>query len=303
MKNVLISLVKLSAFVLAVAAIPAVMKLDQKWILPALFTLNFSIAASYVLSGFTAGMAVLVISFVAYIFAFLRFTSLKADLWTLIVDAVIAVVVFIIVKKYDEASAYHKSSMNDELKKLEGGHDALIKQKISLEAGLVSNREKAEKYRKLDEIRAGIGRFEMFSEKMRYLLKSVISVFHCDKKITLFLIRENKSIKISADKENDVMIAERDAESLYLKNFDEWVISSRKSIIISDMHKEIRFKDDKSTEIRSLISVPVFAGSELVGLLKITSDSPAVFSQEDLRFLDMVGAVAGKVLEVEEYAK
>ncbi|HNZ28756.1 MAG TPA: hypothetical protein PKJ42_02065, partial [Candidatus Goldiibacteriota bacterium] len=142
MKNVLISLVKLSAFVLAVATIPAVMKLDQKWILPALFTLNFSIAASYVLSGFTAGMAVLVISFVAYIFAFLRFTSLKADLWTLIVDAVIAVVVFIIVKKYDEASAYHKSSMNDELKKLEGGHDALIKQKISLEAGLVSNREK-----------------------------------------------------------------------------------------------------------------------------------------------------------------
>ncbi|MBN2754509.1 MAG: GAF domain-containing protein [Candidatus Goldbacteria bacterium] len=303
MKNVTGNIIKVFAFLLAIASIPAVMKLGPKWILPVLFILNFSIAAAYVLSGFIAGAAVLLISSAAYVLAFLRLTSMKAETWPLIVDAVIAVAVFMIVKKYDEASNYHKSSMSDELKKLEGEHDALIKHKISLEAGLKGNRGKAEKYQKLDEIRCGIGRYEMFSDKMRYLLKSIISVFHCDKKITLFLIKENKSVKISADKENDVMIAERDAESLYLKNFDEWVISSKKSIIISDMHKEIRFKDDKSSEIRSLISVPVFAGSEIVGLLKITSDSPAVFSQEDLRFLDMVGAVAGKVLEVEEYAK
>ena len=303
MKNVLLNLVKLSAFVLAIAAIPAVMKLEPKWILPVLFVLNFSIAAAYVLSGFTAGMAVLFISSAAYVFAFLRFTALKAEIWPVIVDAVIAVAVFFIVKKYDEASSYHKSSMSDELKKLEGEHDALIKHKISLEAGLLANRDKAEKYKKLDEIRCGIGRYEMFSDKMRYLLKSIISIFHSEKRITLFLIKENKSIKISADKENDIMVAERDAESLYLKNFDEWIISSRKSIIISDMNKEIRFKEDKCDGIRSLIGVPVFAGSEIVGLLKITSDSPSVFNQEDLRFLDMVGAVAGKVLEVEEYAK
>ncbi|PKL92369.1 MAG: hypothetical protein CVV21_03400 [Candidatus Goldiibacteriota bacterium HGW-Goldbacteria-1] len=303
MKNVLENLVKVSAFILAIAAIPAVMKLGPKWILPVLFILNFSIAAAYVLSGFIAGMTVLFISSAAYILAFLRLTALKAEIWPVIADAVIAIAVFMIVKKYDEASSYHKSSMSDELKKLEGEHDALIKHKISLEAGLQANRDKAEKYKKLDEIRCGIGRYEMFSDKMRYLLKSIISIFHSDKKITLFLIKENKSIKISADRENDVMVAERDAESLYLKNFDEWIISSKKSIIISDMNKEIRFKEHKSDDIRSLIGVPVFAGSEIVGLLKITSASPSVFNQEDLRFLDMVGAVAGKVLEVEEYAK
>jgi hypothetical protein len=303
MKNVLANSVKMLIFLSALFCCYAVFKVPVTWLLTILFIFNFSVAGGYVLLGFTSSMVVLSVALFCYVMAIMKGIGAHMPLWPFFVELGILLSVFFIVKKSEDVNSYLMNSLSDELKNLEGENDSLLIHKKQIEIGMDSNREKLVKYEKLHEIHENIKEFGMFSEKMRYVLKNIINIFHSEKMITLYLIKEHKSIKITADKENDMMVAEKDQEGLYLKNFDEWVINNKKSIIISDMHKEIRFKTEEQNNARSLISVPVFSSDEVVGILKITSEKSTAFTQEDLRFLDLVAAMIGKVLEVENYAK
>jgi transcriptional regulator with GAF, ATPase, and Fis domain len=198
-----------------------------------------------------------------------------------------------------ESNSYQLYTAQDALKTLEGEYNAMLKEELNLATAIEANRAKLDKYRKLKEIHEALKNHTIFSGKLRSILRNVISIFHQEKSIVLFLIKDGKFLKAEADKNDDMLVGEPDQESLYLKNFDEWIIKNRKSIIISDMQKEIRFKAGEDNKIRSLIAVPVFINDETAGVLRISSDKAGCFNQEDLRFLDLIAEMIGKVLKEE----
>jgi hypothetical protein len=302
MKKVLENLARLFVFLAAAAMAASIFVLpSHTWWQPALFCSTFVVVGGYLLLGPMAGTIFLIYSTVLYVLAVFKAVSGEAQMLPVIAGLVILYISFFIVKKTADSSVFMLSSTQDQLKTLEGDYAAMIIEKKNLSGGLEANRVKLEKYVKLKEIYDSLSSETDFSSKMRHIMRNVIDIFHREKSISLFLTKSDKVMKIMADKKDDLLTGEPDVESLYLKNFDEFILRNRKSIIITDMEKEIRFKSEGDDNIRSLISVPVFVKENVVGILRVNSDQPGCFNQEDLRFLDIISSMVGRVLEEEKY--
>jgi hypothetical protein len=302
MKKVFENLARLFVFLAAAAMAASIFVLpSHTWWQPALFCSTFVVVGAYLLLGPMAGTIFLIYSTVLYVLAIFKAVSGEAQMIPVIAGLVILYISFFIVKKTADSSVFMLSSTQDQLKTLEGDYAAMIIEKKNLTGGLESNRVKLEKYIKLKEIYDSLSSEPDFSSKMRHILRNVIDIFHREKSISLFLTKSDKVMKVMADKKDDLLTGEPDVESLYLKNFDEFILRNRKSIIITDMDKEIRFKSEGDDSIRSLISVPVFVKENVVGILRVNSDQPGCFNQEDLRFLDIISSMVGRVLEEEKY--
>lgn len=284
-----------------IASVFLFFKVHPEWKITLLFSLNLSLVAASVLVGPVIGAAVLIISGLLHAFMVLKAISLKMEILAVLLSLAVSVAAYMLLRRVDETEDYRIFAINDEIKELQAVHDQAIIEEKSLRTAAEANRAKLEKYAKLEVIYDGLSDHESFNSKVRYILRNVITVFHKEKAIILMLVKDGKFIKIEADMEADMMTAEADEESLFLKNFDRWVMESKRGIIIADMKKEVRFKSDGDANLRSIICVPVIAAGEVAGVLRISSDSAGAFNQEDLRFLDLISEVIGKLI-LEGYA-
>lgn len=291
-------------FIVIIWVIPAaylLFLLPKEWWLTIVFSCNFPLIAGYVLFGPIAASVIMAGALIVNLLAILKILSLNINILPFLISAGFFIIVFFLLKQSDDIRKYNLFSAQDEIKILEGETAILIKEEENLAQSIRANKERLEKYKKLQEIQDGLKDHQIFSGKIRYILRNIISIFHQEKSIVLFLLKDGKFLKVEADKNEDMLIGEKDQESLYLQNFDEWVKVNKKALIISDMYKDVRFKADEKDKIRSLISVPVFIRDELAGVLRISSYEAGCFNQEDLRFLDLVAEMIGKVLEREMF--
>jgi putative methionine-R-sulfoxide reductase with GAF domain len=302
MKNPFELLLKIAVFVIALAVMVLLFVLPDTWWQPLLFCFTFSIIAGYLLVGGIIGTVMLILGTVMYAFLFIKAFAGELPMIPVVSGIVIMYACYFIVKNVGDTSAYLLSTANDSLKSLEGDYNSMIIERKSLSTALEANRLKLDKFVKLQTVFEKLKDHPDFSSKIRHMLKNIVELFHQDRSISLFLTKQDKVMKVMADKKDDLLVGERDVESLYLKNFDEFILNNKKSIIITDMAREIRFKAAPGENIRALISVPVFCKDQIAGILRVTSEESGVFNQEDLRFLDIIGGMIGKVLEVEQYA-
>lgn len=304
MKNALELTAKILVFIVAAGAAAALFILPSStWWQPVLFSYTFVIIGGYLLITPIAGTIFLIFGTVLYVLAFFKAMSGELSMNAVLSGAAIMYACYFIIKKVGDTSSHMLSNGHDSMKSLEGDFAAMIIEKKNMLSGVEANKHKLVKYEKLKEIYGALKAFPDFSGKMRHLLKNVVEIFHKDKSIALFLTKQDKVMKVLADKKDDFLVGERDVESLYLKNFDEFTLHNKKSIIITDMAKEIRFKTEGGDDMRSLISVPVFVKDDVVGILRVNSNEPGCFNQEDLRFLDIIGGMVGKVLAEEKYVQ
>ena len=301
MKNALENTVKTLIVLTAIGSCVMIFKAPQQWWIVAMFMTAFVLAASFAVMGEMASFIFGVVAAVVIVTAFIRAAGAGLPILPFIIETIIVIASYMLVRRVSETNMYYISSIDDELKACEGNYNSLLLEEKNLQTAQQTNKDKLEKYRKLHEIKERLKAFTVFSDKIRFVLRNIIHVFHSEKTISLFLLKEEKYMRIEASKEEDMMVGERDQESLYLKNFDEWVISNKRSVLISDMRKEMRFRTDNGEKIRSLISVPVISKDSVVGLLRIVSEEANCFTQEDLRFLDLIADMNAKLLEEEKY--
>jgi L-methionine (R)-S-oxide reductase len=72
--------------------------------------------------------------------------------------------------------------------------------------------------------------------------------------------------------------------------------SSGKTVVVDDVHSDPRYLAC-STETKSEIVVPIFAGGKVVGELDVDSHFPAAFAGEDRALVEHCAALVGKALE------
>ncbi|MCX5712326.1 MAG: sensor domain-containing diguanylate cyclase [Candidatus Omnitrophica bacterium] len=102
-----------------------------------------------------------------------------------------------------------------------------------------------------------------------------------------------------------VFTAKKEDEELVIKAkegdiFDFWVLRHTSPLIVEDARKDFRFDPEKlkSQAVRpvlSLISAPFVSENRLLGILRLDSQHPNFYTQDDLRFLATIcelGAVA-----------
>ncbi len=81
--------------------------------------------------------------------------------------------------------------------------------------------------------------------------------------------------------------------------FDEWVARHNKRLIVSDTHQDFRFDINQTLKqeiVRSLIAVPLLHGGRVMGTLRINAARREAFTNEDLRLLDAIGALASSAI-------
>ena len=72
--------------------------------------------------------------------------------------------------------------------------------------------------------------------------------------------------------------------------FDRYVLRTHAPLIVSDARRDFRFTVTASAEraISSVIACPLFLGQSPAGVLRLDSAQPGVYTQDDLRFLDIL---------------
>jgi diguanylate cyclase (GGDEF)-like protein len=81
--------------------------------------------------------------------------------------------------------------------------------------------------------------------------------------------------------------------------FDFWAVKNRKRLIVTDSHQDFRFdlnETARQEHIRGLILAPLYHEGRVVGTLRINSSRPNAFSNDDLRLLDAIAALASSAL-------
>ncbi len=303
MRNYFENTLKLIVFAVGILITFFLFKLEPSWWLAFLFSYNFILIGGYILMGGIASIGFLVFIIIIYIITFMRVLAAKMSVAPFFVELLISITVYYLIKKSSDINKYYIFTMEDKLKILEGEFNSLIVEEKNLRIGHEANIEKLNKYKKLKEIYETTKDVKVFSDKIRKILASTVHIFHKEKSVSLFLIKENRFMKVVSDGKEDMFVGEKDKESLYLKNFDEWVINNKKSLIISDIYKDVRFTSEESENIKSLISVPLSLSEKLIGILRVTSENLNGFSHEDVRFLDIIAAMIGRILAEEKYAE
>jgi len=80
--------------------------------------------------------------------------------------------------------------------------------------------------------------------------------------------------------------------------FDYWVLKKHQRLIVGDAHQDFRFdlKETSKKTIRSLIMVPLLHEGRVIGTLRINSQEPQTFTNDDLRLLDTISVLASSAL-------
>ena len=88
--------------------------------------------------------------------------------------------------------------------------------------------------------------------------------------------------------------------------FDRYVLRTHRPLLVNDVRSDFRFTVAPATErpIRSVIACPLLLGRSPDGVLRLDSAHPAAYTQEDLRFLDIVlDLVAAAIANAKLFAR
>ena len=104
----------------------------------------------------------------------------------------------------------------------------------------------------------------------------------------LFLVdTERQELSLVASKKREAAPTIR---AKHGDQFDRHVLRSHRPLLVNDVRRDFRFTVTESAEraISSVIACPLLLGQSPAGVLRLDSAQPAAYTQDDLRFLDIL---------------
>lgn len=185
---------------------------------------------------------------------------------------------------------------------------SLRSEKLEEETNLLTNEVK-EKNRSITALEEKLARYSALREVAEslgaVLSRDDVSAMLIEKTLKV-LGRRGRALLFFTDPDSqDIMLlasSARDEAVIKTKKgdiFDRWILRYRKPLIIEDVKKDFRFPAEGISQARgvfnSLIATPLVSENNTIGVLRVDSMKEFVFSQDDLRLLDIIanlGAVA-----------
>ncbi len=81
--------------------------------------------------------------------------------------------------------------------------------------------------------------------------------------------------------------------------FDQWVMKRSRPLIIEDSMNDFRFstfRRDPTLKLRSVCACPLMTENKVLGVLRVSSRAPLVFSSDDLHSLDIISGLGAVTL-------
>ncbi len=104
----------------------------------------------------------------------------------------------------------------------------------------------------------------------------------------VFLVdKEEQELSLVASKKRDATVTIR---AKHGDQFDRYVLRTHRPLLVNDVRRDFRFTVNVALErpVGAVIACPLLLGASPEGLLRLDSAQPGVYTQDDLRFLDIL---------------
>ena len=112
-----------------------------------------------------------------------------------------------------------------------------------------------------------------------------------DVALLFFVDRERQELALFASRKRETLPPIR---AKHGDQFDRHVLRSRRPLIVNDVRRDFRFPGaaglaaTQERPVSSVIACPLFVDQSPEGVLRLDSSQPAAYTQDDLRFLDIL---------------
>ncbi|MFA6321551.1 MAG: sensor domain-containing diguanylate cyclase [Candidatus Omnitrophota bacterium] len=156
--------------------------------------------------------------------------------------------------------------------------------------------EKLKKYAVLKDVIDSFSTQLLIDDTKKVIMDKAAATIGKPGRILLFLV--------DTDKQELMLSASQGAERVAAKKgdlFDRWVLKNRKSLIVEDIVTDFRFSTDNHSDLkkifRSLIETPLMSGDKVTGILRMDNAREFVYTQDDLRLLDIIADLGAISIE------
>jgi len=77
----------------------------------------------------------------------------------------------------------------------------------------------------------------------------------------------------------------------------DWILQNPRPLVISDTAQERRFPESRKKGIRAIVALPLMSKDKVIGLLRVNSQTPREFGQEELDLLSNFASQSAKAIE------
>ncbi len=250
-----------------------------------LFFLPLSLSAVLLGLNATAALSVLVISI-----ALLNLLSASAPVWVLTVFILGVAVNYADWYRWMKAGDSREFQLQKARDELElAMNDARIAHE-KVQSAHQANQIKIQRYTALNELARSLAMSLKTQEVVVLLIETISKTFMAQGGVYVFLLFDSSigkslhSVRYSVDTEMEVRLNRERLNPAEI--FNAWVVSQAKPLYVNDTANDFRFQNyPAENKIRSLVSAPLMAGNEMLGLIRMESCFPSSFRQDDARLL------------------
>ena len=148
--------------------------------------------------------------------------------------------------------------------------------------------KKLYRYTQLQAIAERLSYLTEFNGIAQLAVESAFSLIgKSDACLLLLLDTHHQELSLIASKKHDGSMAIR---AKHGDPFDRYVLRTHRPLIVSDVRRDFRFTTMGFSDrcVSSVIACPILLNQGVAGVLRLDSAQPAVYSQDDLRFLDVL---------------
>jgi len=163
-----------------------------------------------------------------------------------------------------------------------------------------ASKNRVQRYAALKDVTEELSSTLDLEDITRSVVEKAFNIIGRSDRALLFLINEVKQeLGLFASRQID---AQPPIKAKKGEVFDTWILKQRKPLLIEDLDNDFRFspealKDPKDREFKSIIGVPVMSEKKITGVLRLDSAKKAMYTQDDLRLLNIISDLAAVSIE------
>ena len=146
----------------------------------------------------------------------------------------------------------------------------------------------------LYKISSLIGQYDEPNTVLQYVLNEIVRVLNISSATISLINAETHSL------ESEVFYGlDEDIQQYSLelgKGITGWVALMGRPLLANDVSRETRYFPLKDSVAHSEMAVPLKEQDEVVGVINVDSDEKNAFTEQDLKFLSLIAAEAGRVV-------
>jgi diguanylate cyclase (GGDEF)-like protein len=252
---------------------------------------NIPIILSWISFGIFAGITMTIVSLFIALTGVLRSGCFAAALfsWSFILAVLAGYKYWSITKNIEYSALLNFEKIEENINILS---DTLQKKKTDTK----HLEEKLSRYSMLKSVAESLTTTLTIEDIAKLVIEKTASTIKKGMRILLFLVDVQKQELMLSASQGPLKIKAKKGDI-----FDRWVLRHGIPLIVEDVTQDYRFPsadiEEAKEYFKSLIAAPLLSGNKAIGILRMDSPDGSLYTQDDLRLLDILGGLSSVAIQ------